>query len=93
MQLHDLVIKHCGNARLEKIIAGLRDGVHTFRVSEGHQLEVVREVMTERWNILNALKVRDAKNAEAWLVRHIQGVKERRLAQLADGHEEKESWN
>ena len=83
-ELHELGVKYCRNARLEKIIAGLRDGVHTFRVSEGHQPDVVREVMKERWHILNALRARNAEEAEAWIVRHIRGVKERRLAQLPD---------
>jgi DNA-binding GntR family transcriptional regulator len=80
--LHELVIKNCGNSRLQKIIAGLRDQVQTFRVLEGHQPEVVRQVMRERWDILNALKDRDGDRAEELLMHHIQGVKERRLAQL-----------
>ncbi len=82
--LHELVVKNCGNARLEKIAAGLRDQVHLFRVREGHQPEVVREVMKERWNILNALKEHDGDKAEELIIRHIQGVKERRLAQFSD---------
>ncbi len=82
--LHDLIISNCRNLRLKKIIDGLRDQVHSFRVQEGHQIEVVREVMKERWDILNALKMRDAKKVEELVSRHIQGVKERRLAKLSE---------
>ena len=58
--------------------------MHSFRVQEGYQIEVVQEVMKERWDILNALKARDANKAEKLVMSHIRGVKERRLAQFSD---------
>jgi DNA-binding GntR family transcriptional regulator len=84
LMLHDMIVKNCGNLRLQKIIVDLRDQVHSFRIQEGHQLEIVPKVMKERWDILNAIKDCDPDRAEKAVIHHIAGVKERRLAQISD---------
>ena len=84
IQLHEMVMTNCDNRPLIKIISDLRDQVQTFRIHEGHQLEVVKKVMKERWDILESLKARDPDKAAETVERHIRGVKERRLAQLPD---------
>lgn len=84
LMLHEMIVKNCGNLRLQEIISELRDQVHSFRILEGHQPEVIPKVMEERWNILNAIKKRDPDQAERAIARHIEAVKERRLAQFSD---------
>ena len=82
--LHELVLRNCGNSRLQKVIASLHDQMQMVRVFDEHQPEVLRQTIKELWDILDALKERDADRAEELLMRHIQDVKERRLAQFPD---------
>jgi DNA-binding FadR family transcriptional regulator len=82
--LHEMIVKNYGNFRLEKIIGDLRDQVHSFRIQEGHELEVVPKAMKERWGILNSIKERDPDRAEKAVIHHIEGVKRRRLAHISD---------
>ena len=82
--LHELVLRNCGNSRLQKVIASLHDQMQMVRVFDEHQPEVLRQTIKELWDILNAFKERDAERAEELLMRHIQDVKERRLAQFPD---------
>ena len=84
LMLHEMIVKNCGNMRLQELIGGLRDQVHSFRILEGHQQEVLPKVMKERWDILNAIKARDPDAAERAIIGHIKGVKDRRLAQISD---------
>lgn len=84
LMIHEMIAKNCGNLRLQELIWELRDQMHSFRILEGHQQEVMPKVMKERWDILKAIKLRDPDEAERATIRHIKGVKERRLAQLSD---------
>ena len=56
LMLHEMIVKNCGNSRLQELIVELRDQMHSFRILEGHQQEVIPKVMKQRWDILNAIK-------------------------------------
>ena len=84
LMLHEMIVKNSGNLRLQELIVELRDQMHSFRILEGHQQKVIPKVMKERWDILNAIKARDSHEAQRAIIEHIEGVKERRLAQLSD---------
>jgi DNA-binding GntR family transcriptional regulator len=83
---HNLVLKVCGNKRLVKICVSLNNSEHRFRIrSLRNNPQRLKYSLKEHQEILEALKRKDAEQAERLSKEHIKNVLENILT-----HEGKE---
>lgn len=84
-QVHDLILRHCSNEILTRIMADLRDLIlWAQRTVVRQRPQALYESLCEHITLAEALVARDVGRAREALERHLVGVFERALAAFPD---------
>ncbi|MBL8589157.1 MAG: GntR family transcriptional regulator, partial [Methylobacteriaceae bacterium] len=86
---HERIVAACGNRRIVDGLCG--DVYHLLRMyrrMSGAAPERKELAFTEHWQILRAIRARDADLAESLMRAHVARAGQHVLAQLADAHPE-----
>jgi DNA-binding GntR family transcriptional regulator len=82
--IHKLVVKHCGNTRLIKIMDGIRDVIAwSIRTTIAHVQEAREMALAEHIRIAEAICARDVARAVAAMRKHLENSFTRFDAQLS----------
>jgi DNA-binding GntR family transcriptional regulator len=71
---HDLIVLKCPNQRLKQILANLEDHLKRYRLLSTYQAGRLEKSMPEHFDILKAIKSRDAKAAEEAMKKHLASL-------------------
>lgn len=80
LKLHDLIINHCGNSRLIKMLKNLHNFIHSFRILDAQYSQRTRQAHQEHKDILKVLFKKDAKAARVLMEQHVENAKKNILA-------------
>ncbi len=80
--IHSSIIEHSQNSYLLRIIDSLKDLTYRERLLSVRSVENVRESLSEHKQIIEALRLRNAKLAGQAMRRHIKLVRKRMLAMM-----------
>ncbi|MGQ0525186.1 MAG: GntR family transcriptional regulator [Betaproteobacteria bacterium] len=71
-QFHDVITRECGNQPLVDVLSGLRSRINRFRAVVASFDDYDPDRVTEHRRILKAFYSRNAEQAEAEMMRHVQ---------------------
>ena len=80
LKLHNLIINHCGNSRLIKMLKSLHNFVNSFRILDTRYDHRTMQAHKEHKEIVKALSKKDAKTARRLVEQHIENAKKNILA-------------
>lgn len=80
LKLHNLIISHCDNSRLIKMIKSLHNFVSSFRVLDAQYARRIKQAHKEHKAILKALFKKDATAARLLIEQHIDNAKKNILS-------------
>jgi len=93
-QLHNLILKVCGNKQLMKICNNLSSSDHRFRIrSLRNNPERLKYSLQEHQSIVDVLKEKDSKQAERLSKKHINNVLKNILENESKEKEEEDAQN
>lgn len=75
VKLHDAILKSCRNQKLSSIMENLYTLIHVFRVRVGKDRQKAEKAFGEHVTIFEAIKKRDAREAERAMIEHIKRSK------------------
>lgn len=71
-EFHDVIIRECGNQALVEVLEGLRTRINRFRAVVASFKDYDPDRVAEHRRILKALYQRNAEQAEAEMIRHVE---------------------
>ena len=80
LKLHNLIINHCGNSRLIKILRNLQNFIHSFRILDAQYGQRIKQAHEDHKAILKALSKKDARAARVLMEQHTENAKKNILA-------------
>ena len=80
LKLHNLIINHCGNSRLIKMLRSLHNFVNSFRILDTQYNHRIMQAHKEHKEIVKAFSKKDAGLAKRLVEQHIENAKKNILA-------------
>ena len=87
-QLHDLIIRNCGNKKLTKMLNNLHSLIQAFRIAGYVSMRRSVAATSDHMKILRALSMRDGEAAENLMRKHIARTKKEILRHFSSQEKE-----
>jgi len=85
VEFHDIIFQSTGNEKLIQIINNLREQIYRFRVKYIFEMENYTQLVEEHDEIVNSIKNKDKKKAEAIALKHIKNQEETVIEMINKG--------